>query len=555
MRDDERTAMSRNTHTTSLTALDTWSMLCRHRMRCVVAACAAAAITLAASFFLPRHYQAEAVFERRNDMVLTEITNTGASRSFQNPRQALVKELTGDTAIDTTVERVAAELATQGRHLSDFDRDRLRQDLRRRLHVSFDFATDPVDRVRLSFTGHDPLIAKLAVNTLVAHYIEQTRTQMDERLRESASFFNDEVARARAHIRELENKMLAFELEHAQLLPDSPGSLRGAVNDMQKLLVDARQQQEAARLRIEALRTQLDATATTTPTITRSKNPELTRLEERQRQLVEQRSRHLLVDRMKPEHPDLIALQRQIETMQEQIDQTEAEVVSATTYTDNPRHAEISLLLAQSETDHQALGGQIQVLEQELAEAAQRGEQMYPVRAEYKAITREVQQAQRQLHFWEDNLRRVQTTLSAEHGNRGVQLALIRPSGVPRRPVSPNFMQVLMAALMAGGAAGALAVFLAHRADGGSDDPDQLAQNLGLPLLGAVGPIVTAAQRRVQWMQAWIVRPVQIGAMACVVLALVGVAYVALERPDLWASVRDTSAQWTTTLGLTHTNR
>ncbi len=534
---------------------DIWSMLRRHRMRFALAAFVGALATLVGGFFLPRQYQAEAVFERRNDMVLTEITNTGASRSFQNPRQSLVKELTGDVAIDATVDRVAEELSRHGRQLDPIARDRLRAELRRRLHVSFDFATDPADRVRLSFTGPDPLIAQLAVNTLVEIYIEQTRSAMDARLRESATFFTGEVSRCRQHIAQLEDKLLAFELEHSQLMPDNPHSLQSVVGDMQKLLVEARQAHESARLRVEALQAQLDATPKTTPTITRTKNPELTRLEDRLRQLDAQRSRHLLVDRMRPEHPDVVAVEHQMQALREQIAGTEAEVVSATTYSDNLRHAEIALLLAQSESEQLASAGQIQVLENELVEAGQRTDALYPVRAEYKAITREVAQAQRQLQFWEDNLRRVQMTLSAEHGNRGVQLAFIKPSGEVRRPASPNFTQVALAAAMAAIATGTLSVFLAHRADRSTDDPEKLARELDLPLLGSVGPIVTAAQRRVQWLRDWVIVPTQIGAMAAIVLVLTGASYVALERPDVWSRAAAKLQHGTATLGLTQGER
>lgn len=541
--------MNRNPKHPSVANVDVLSMLRRHGRRFATVAIFAAILALVGGFFLPRQYHAEAVFERRNDMVLTEITNTGATRSFQNPRAALVKELTGEVAIDKTLARVSEAMAAAGHPWGSLQQDRLRGELRRGLRVSFDFATDPVDRVRVAFTHDQPLVAQLAVNALVAIYIEDTRAAMDARLKESASFFEGEVARCREQIAAHEDQMLAFEVEHSELLPESPGGMHAATSEANSSLVNARQAQAAATLRVEALTGQLQQTPRTTPTITRVKNPELARLEERIRQLTDQRNRHLLVDRMKPEHPDVLAVDGQLESLARDIAAMPAVVVSATTYTDNPRYGEIELMLTQARTDEEAAKAYVAMLEREAEDHARRADALYPVRAKYKALAREVSQAQRQLNFWEDNLRRVQMTLSAEHGNRGVQLAFIKPCGELHRPASPHFEQVLLAALAAGLAAGSVAMFLAHRNRSTTDDPDDLARELDIPLLGSVSPLLTVAQRRLERLRAWIVPSMQLAAMATLLAAVAAASYVAMERPDLWAKVQSRAGQLTATLG------
>ena len=69
--------------------LEIWNLLLQYRWRFITPAFLVMAAILAISLILPRKYDAQAIFERRTDMVLAEITSRGAPRTFQDPRQAL----------------------------------------------------------------------------------------------------------------------------------------------------------------------------------------------------------------------------------------------------------------------------------------------------------------------------------------------------------------------------------------------------------------------------------------------------------------------------------
>ena len=91
----------KTTQTEALFAI--WVVLSRFRWRFIVPAFAIAVLVLVGSLMLPRKYRAEAVFERRTDMVLSEIVNHGAPRSYQDPRQSLNNEVAGDPALDEMI--------------------------------------------------------------------------------------------------------------------------------------------------------------------------------------------------------------------------------------------------------------------------------------------------------------------------------------------------------------------------------------------------------------------------------------------------------------------
>ncbi|MBC7939685.1 MAG: chain length-determining protein, partial [Chitinophagaceae bacterium] len=73
---------------------------------------------------------------------------------------------------------------------------------------------------------------------------------------------------------------------------------------------------------------------------------------------------------------------------------------------------------------------------------------------------------------------------------------LIDPPRVSPKPVSPNRMLLLPAALLAAVAAGLVLAFAASQLRPTFDDPTELRGKTGLPLLGVVSMILSEADRR-----------------------------------------------------------
>src|SRR5690606_10191825 len=99
--------------------------------------------------------------------------------------------------------------------------------------------------------------------------------------------------------------------------------------------------------------------------------------------------------------------------------------------------------------------------------------------------------------------------------------------------------QVLAAALLLGGAAGALGVFLAYRGDETCIGGEELAQQIGLPLFGSVSEIVTRQHRRIRALQRAVLYPTVGVAMATVLLGAAAVLYIDLEHPEALAGLKD----------------
>ncbi|MBI1338145.1 MAG: hypothetical protein GC164_14465 [Phycisphaera sp.] len=531
--------MDRHTKDKQFTAFDAWDALKRFRWRFIGPAFMAACVILVVAMFLPRKYRGDAVFERRTDMVLTEIMNRGVSGNYQDPRVTLVEELAGRPAIDQAIEDLKPLFE---QNYSFFDKQAIGDELSKKVLVKRDIASDSVDRIRVSFIAQNPQVARQVVNTLVTNYITRTRKQLDDRLHQTEKFFSDEVERNRVLIEDLENKQVAFEIEHAQLLPDSPNGLPNEIVSLQDQIADATRRRDAAGMRIGTLQEALANTPRTVPVVTRARNPVLAQLEAQRRDAAKTLSLYVDQYKMTEKHPDVAALRQTVASLDEQIKNTDEEVVSQTSDQTNPKYADLEMQITTATADLRTVERELQGLTARKAELAKSSDELFPIRADYRKISRDVEKVQRQLAFWEDNLRRVRMAQTAELGNRGVQLEFIKPCDALRLPISPNVIQLLMLAVAAAFVAGVLGVFFAQRADQTFSEGEKLAESFDLPLLGSVSEIINSQQRRVRRLHNYVLFPGSAAVMAAVVVAMASVLYLNLEKPAVFAQIKNKSA-------------
>lgn len=525
-----------NRITQSDALFEVWHLLLKFRWRFVMPAFAVAALVLAVSMFLPRKYRAEAVFERRTDMVLAEIMKRGATRSFQDPRESLQNEIIGDPALDQTIDQIMPTASALGN--ADFNRAALRADLKRKTNISYDISSTDLDRIRVAYIGDEPALSRLIVNQLVRNYIDRTRQRIEERLTQSASFFEAEEARARQAIEELEAKKLAFEIENARLLPDNPNSAQGTIADLHVQLVAATERRDAATAMIQTLRKTLENTPQSTPTVVRGRNPELDRLEAQLRQFEAKYAEFVGVYKMKPKHPDVVAVTEQIDGVKKIIDATEKTIVVQTTDLPNARYGELEVALNKALTDLQSAERQHAVIQQQVAAAQQESSGVFGVRSEYGKIARAIEDSQRELNFWRENLRHVEMARTAESGDKGIQLSFIKECDVIHKPISPNLAQVLMAAAFLGMVAGGINVFYKYRTDETFSDAQQLSTAMSLPTFGAVSEIISQRSARLRRVRNLLLYPINGAIMATVLVILTGLLYMSLEKPHMISELK-----------------
>ncbi len=523
------------------TLLEAWEALIRFRWRFVLAMFGVMTGVLLGSFLLPRKYKAEAIFERHTDMVLSEITSHGASKSLRDARtRPLAEEIAGQIAIESMIETLKhTKTPNIIQTLNPFELDSLVGELSKRINVTYDIGSKEFDRIRVSFTHSNRDLARTVVNTLVENYILRTRKLIDGRLEQTARFFQSEVERNRRLIEQQENKKLNFEIEHAELLPDYPGSIQVRLSEVQKEFMQLQQERDALAMRVNTLKQMIESTSKHTPQVYTSRNPRIEALEQKLQQLNETNEQYTGVYKMTYKHPDLVAIRQQIAAVEAEIQNTPEEVITQKHVAVNRKRQDLEVQLGEATTSLQAAQQRTQSLEQLMARLNVNSSQLFPVRSEYRKLTRDIEHSQRQLAFWEENLHRVAMARTAETGNRGIQLRFVKPCSTISKPVSPNLFQILMAAVVLGVASGAVNVFFAYRTDESFRDGEQLAEAFNISLMGTVSEIISQKQRTERKMKNLILYPLNTSAIAAILVMIVGLLYLNLEKPHLYQRLKD----------------
>lgn len=508
------------------------SLLIRYRWRFTLAMLFAAVVVLVTSLFLPRKFEAEATFERRQDLVMDELSSRGRVSTVDRLLRRTAKaDLAGRPALMRVIEEL--ELGgPDGAAGTENARRELLLHLRRNLRVTIDLATPNLERVRVTLVDDNPARARAVVNRLVEDYIADNEKKWQRSLVDAEAFFREQRAISEVRIDELEAERVKFELENAELLPDESGSLQTRIGETEAQLLTARQEKEAADHWVKTLRDQLAEKLSepdTMTSLTMGANPQVSEIDAKLGRYRAELDQLVTIRRMTDKHPMVKSLRSKIEELVSLREALPAEVVNERRVTPAAGKTELEIRLAEAETQAKAAASSVEVAETQLAKLKAVLVDMYPARSAYRRLERSIIDAQRQIDFWDDNLRRVTMAMAAEVGSHGVTLDFTHPCGELSVPSSPDLMQVLFAAVLMGIAAGVLTLLVSDRTNRTFANLNDPARDLGLPLLGATGELITARAQRWRAFVSNVVYPVCVLLLVGVLFATAYSAYVVLR--------------------------
>lgn len=522
---------------------EAWEIFLRYRWHFIFPAFAVMVTVLTVSLFLPRKYKAVAGFERRTDLVLTEVANRGMVQNYQNPRQTLTDEVAGGAAINELLENIGPLLISEGIVDTESDLEQLHTEISRRVIVFKQVTSRQLDRITVEFISSDPRLSQIVVNRLVEGYIRRTRQTFESRLSESREFFEAEVIRNREIIGELENELLAFEITNAELLPNDPNGVGQKMQDAKARLEDFQADERTVEAQIIALQQTITETPAQLPTVVRGKNPEISRLENKRQKLSDLLAEFIGIQKMTEKHPDVMVLQNQIASITSHIETLPQEVVTQTQLVSNPAMMELSLRLNAAQARLTGIQEDIASTERHMARIDVSAAEVFPARSQFRKLERNLTRAQRQLSFWEENLREVEMTFAVENGERGIRLNFIQPAPLPKRPVSPMISQVIMGSFGIGIIAGALVMFIRFRTDEAFYDAEVMAKRIDLPLFGAVSELITQRHRKLRHFRRMIAYPTTGLVMATILGGISMLLYTDLKDPSQLKPIKEAILQ------------
>lgn len=520
------------------TNLHEWlGILPRHKKKFFFSSVPVMIVVVVSSQWIEREYRAKAMFERINDAALEQMGSTTIDRNLRSIRQTINQDIRGRQAVEQLIEDLHllrdlphtadGELTAEGRMAKN---DTIGQ-VASRIGIRFVTKSAFQDQIVVTFTHEDRELAPRVVNQIVENYIRKTRQQLDTMLLNAKTFFEQEVSRYRSRIAELDAKKLRFQMDHPGLTPQNPASverrLEGKRGQLAKVTMNL-------RIAIEK-RAKIQEWVGEQPEFYEKSlvesNPELVAIQGKIHTIRGQIERDIYQMGRTEEHPAVVKARIRLAELDAAAKRLREQVVVSKELVPNTDR-----MSAQREAETLtgtilALEGSAKQLTQEVEKLELLSRNFFVVRNEYIQVNRELGQAKNQLKFWDRNLGRTLTALTAEVGQRGVRMRLLERAPDLARPSNPTLPGILMAAIVLGAGSGVLLIIVAELLDHSFRNVEQAVDELKLPVLGTVNEIIMPSEVFRRRVVGWGLYPTVGTLMVFALLGCVYLAYVSLNEP------------------------
>ncbi len=516
----------------------------RHWKKAVFPALFVMIVAAVASFWWPRSYKAEAKFQRRMDLTVMEAGTSTIDRNLQPIRRALQEDLRGRKSIDQLIDDLIASDAHVSKqwqfpHAPDgaltkegqFKKQDLIRDIQKRLNVSYQVRSNEIDQIVVAYTDPDRVLAPKVTNRLIENYIKNTRDQLNGMLLKAQRFFKSEVDRYTTQTRELERKKLRMELDHPGLADDDPSGVRAKLENLQRKRDRLDEELLVLKHKLQALLTFVKNQPEMIPRTTTIENPERKKLIDRRDNLAESLDFSINELKRRETHPDVINLRRRIAEINERLAKMDVEIAGDAVLEPNLQRLEAEQKVRELAAEVTAKESQRQDTSNMVEQLEIQDRNFFPVRKEYVDISTKLKDADRQLKFWRDNLRKTTVALTAEVGYRGVHLDFIQHAPELERPSKPTLLIITAIACAAGVVCALGIIALAELMDRSFRSVEQAVDDLKLPVLGAVNEIVTPGRALRRKVIGWGVIPALMVGMLIILGAAFLSVYISLDQP------------------------
>ena len=526
-----------------------------------------ATVALLGSHYLPRHYEASTVFERRNDMALTTLVQNNSPFSFSELRRSIDLDLRGPDAVGRAMGEIAAGLqpgeliGLEQSLAADVNaRRKVLYKLNEGVGLRFEDKSTGRDVIRITCKGGDPVFVARFANQLRENYVRETRARITSILEDAKAYFGSETNERRQVVERLMDQLAGMETEFPNVDPDNPASIYMQMSELQSRHDERLRKKQELQAQVRAREGYLDTFETMAGSnrqpgaqggLVVAAGSEHVRLEGQIAAVRESILDRKLTRGMTEAHPEVVAQRDRLAKLQAQIagmpiGAVGAGAVSAALPPSTAWNAQQARIHMESQALMEILAlteQQLQQADDDLTRFKQMQVKLGGRGRAFREQQDELDREKGELALRQSNLNAVMRHLAVERQDRGVQFVTLAEAGVTYKPISPRASMLFAVALALGAAVGALCVVIAELADRTFRTAGQVRRSLGLPIIEGVGEIVTPAVRRQRLITQMVVTPV-IGVLLMVALLLASAAtYLRLERPDVYHRARVRSDQ------------
>jgi len=218
--------------------------------------------SMCGAHYIPLKYTGETKLSRRSDAA-AKMSMQG-SESFDTIKLTMEHDLLGLKAVESVITALGLDRGLQHDTKGNLTRageeakQQIAESIKKNAKMTWEVKSADSDLISVSVTHHDRGLAQGIPDELVKGYINRTYEEIAERLTASSEFLTKEVEACKSRLSDLEKERNAFEVEHASMMPESPGAVQKRIDEFSTQIATLGWQKQAAMERVGSARTKLE---------------------------------------------------------------------------------------------------------------------------------------------------------------------------------------------------------------------------------------------------------------------------------------------------------
>ncbi|URW76778.1 chain-length determining protein [Sphingomonas donggukensis] len=333
-------------------------------------------------------------------------------------------------------------------------------------------------------------LARQVVQKLIDIFVEDNLSNNRDQTSQSLQFLDQQLAARQTQLQDAEAKRAEFQARFLGSLPGT-GSLDDRMSTTRSQLAQIDSDLAAAQSSLAAVTSQMAGTSASVAGVggTATAGPARARVAAIQGQLAEARGRGWT-----DSHPDVIALKAQLAAAQSAARGEPVNVGGGTGGSPNPLYLSLQAMRADKASQVAALQQRKAQITADLSTFDARVAQSPGAAAEQSAIDRDYAVLKDQYSKLLADREQVALQNQVQTQTDAVKFSVIDPPTSPRAPIAPNRPLFLTGVLIVGLCGGVGAAWALGQLRTTFPTATRLERASGMPVIGAIGEVVTAAQ-------------------------------------------------------------
>jgi len=328
-------------------------------------------------------------------------------------------------------------------------------------------------------------LAQVIVQRMIDIFREENLGGSRGEMRETLDFLDAQLEARQRDLEEAEQRRLEFEAQHPELIGGASALLQ-ELNSSRSELRGIEADIAAAQSALAAIDGQLASTPRTL--LTPGSGGPQAQLAQAEATLSSYYSQGLT-----DQHPDVVALNRQIATLRER-----AAADGGATGTPNPAYTSLASIRTERLANLQALQSRAAALRSEISSIVDSQAREPGVAAEAQRISRDYDVLREQYDELLQDREELRLRGQVENERSAIQFEVVDPPSTPRSPAAPNRPLLLFGVLFVGLGAGAGTAFALGKLGSTFATASQLERTFDLPVIGTISHTVTEAGRQLR---------------------------------------------------------